>query len=310
MLINLDSKKLNYGIIIGFELSRLEWLWNSDLDEAKAQLTPSIEDLLSKLPKDLHTDNSFYEKLVVSIFNYFFSNDIEKYYAIRIGLCIQRCTLYGTSNNDENNAAILTLAQSALDTIPNEIINKSEFIKFVIQNKNNDIWHLIEKLDLVNQKDLNPEAPNRLSMKNNFDSKKIFISYRRETGIDIAARVKDFFSSKGFNVFYDITSMELGEFDKQICQNINASDYFIVILSPNALDRCFDDNDWVRKEIEIALNNEKIKIIPLILPQFKYPKNLPASVEKIKLYHGVQYDAVLFELVMDKLVSLIDNTRT
>ncbi|MCH5172349.1 MAG: toll/interleukin-1 receptor domain-containing protein [Erysipelotrichales bacterium] len=136
----------------------------------------------------------------------------------------------------------------------------------------------------------------------------IFISYRRETGVDIAARVNNFFLSKGFNVFYDINSMQLGEFDKQIVQHINASQYFILILSKNALDRCCNENDWVRKEIECALNNN-ITIIPLFLPEFKFPNNLPVGLERIKFFHGIEYSAVLFDLIMEKMLQLINSTN-
>lgn len=148
-----------------------------------------------------------------------------------------------------------------------------------------------------------------MPIKNNIAERNMFISYRRDTGIDIAARVKDFFVSKGLNVFYDITSMQLGEFDKQIIQHINSSDYFVLILSPNALDRCCNETDWVRKEIECALNNNKIQIIPLILPQFKFPQNLPDSLEKIKVLHGIEYNAVLFDMVMDKLFNFISENN-
>lgn len=136
--------------------------------------------------------------------------------------------------------------------------------------------------------------------------KNIFISYRRDTGVDIAARVKDFFTAKGYNVFYDISSMRLGEFDKQIFRQIGECDYFILILSENALDRCGDKNDWVRREIECALNIPNIQIIPLMLPKFEFPDDLPPELEKIKHYQGVQYNAILFDLVMNKLAELID----
>lgn len=36
-----------------------------------------------------------------------------------------------------------------------------------------------------------------MPIKNNIAERNMFISYRRDTGIDIAARVKDFFVSKG-----------------------------------------------------------------------------------------------------------------
>lgn len=135
--------------------------------------------------------------------------------------------------------------------------------------------------------------------------KKIFISYRRENAIDIAARVRDYFSAKGFDVFLDISSMRLGQFDKQLVQQINASDIFLLILSKNSLDRCADPEDWLRKEIECALRNKDIVIVPLMLPEFKFPQTLPESMKGIMYYHGIEYSAALFELVMDKLYQLI-----
>ncbi len=142
------------------------------------------------------------------------------------------------------------------------------------------------------------------------NNKKVFISYRRDNGIDIAARVRDYFSSKGFDVFLDITSMQLGKFDKQLIQHINTSDYFILILTEHALDRCADNDDWLRKEIECALSNERTTIIPFLLPQFKFPQELPKSIEKIKYYQGIEYNAMLFDLVMDKLFQSINKYNT
>ena len=101
-----------------------------------------------------------------------------------------------------------------------------------------------------------------MPIKNNIAERNMFISYRRDTGIDIAARVKDFFVSKGLNVFYDITSMQLGEFDKQIIQHINSSDYFVLILSPNALDSCCNETDWVlrREKYEFRRENNRKQV--------------------------------------------------
>ncbi len=128
---------------------------------------------------------------------------------------------------------------------------------------------------------------------------KLFISYRRETGIDIAARIKDFFVARGHTVFYDINSMRIGDFEKQIKENIEICDCFIVVLTEGAL-----DSDWVRKEIKCALENKRT-IVPLIMPNFKKPNNLPVDISGIMSLHGVEYNAVLFEQVMLKLNNLI-----
>lgn len=135
--------------------------------------------------------------------------------------------------------------------------------------------------------------------------KKIFISYRRDTGIDVAARVNTFFTSKGYEVFYDIKSMKLGYFDKQIFAHIKKSDFFILLLSEGALDRCMNEEDWVRKEIECALKH-KILIVPLIFPHFVFPKELPEKLKPIPNLNGVNYDAVLFDMVMERMIQLMD----
>ena len=134
--------------------------------------------------------------------------------------------------------------------------------------------------------------------------KKIFISYRRKSAIDIAARIADYFKSRNFDVFYDIESMKLGKFNIQIEENIKNSDFFILILSHGALDHCNNVEDWVRKEIEYAFKY-KINIIPLVLPGFLYPQILPDNITEIRNYHGVEYNAVLFNLVMQHLESLL-----
>ena len=136
--------------------------------------------------------------------------------------------------------------------------------------------------------------------------KKVFISYRRSTGIEIAGRLNDFLIDNGFKVFFDIEKMEIGkQFDEQISDNIRQCDYFILILSKHALDRCINADDWVRKEIEIALNCENIKIIPFIMRGFKFTNNLPNSINAIRYIHGITYEATMFKLVMHSLLEAL-----
>ena len=129
---------------------------------------------------------------------------------------------------------------------------------------------------------------------------KIFISYKRDGGIDIAARVANFFKEKRNEVFYDIESMQLGRFDKQIEKYIAHCDCFVVLLTKGAL-----DSEWVQREIKCALKNKKAKIVPLMMPGFEAPANLDPKIASILSMHGVEYNAVLFEQVMEKLNNLI-----
>lgn len=41
MYINISGEVLQYGILIGFKLSRLEWIWGSKFKEAQKEFAPS-----------------------------------------------------------------------------------------------------------------------------------------------------------------------------------------------------------------------------------------------------------------------------
>ena len=135
---------------------------------------------------------------------------------------------------------------------------------------------------------------------------KFFISYKRKTGIDIAGRIHDYLVHNNVEAFYDINSMKLGFFDEQIYREIETCDYFVLVLSLGALDNCYKEDDWVRKEIEHALSCLKPeRIIPIIYPGFEYPNNLPQSLKNIPNLHGINYDATFFNQLMEKLFELI-----
>ena len=55
-----------------------------------------------------------------------------------------------------------------------------------------------------------------------------------------------------------------GDFERIILGNITARAHFLVLLTPSALERCDDPGDWLRREIETALANQR-NIVPLML---------------------------------------------
>lgn len=55
---------------------------------------------------------------------------------------------------------------------------------------------------------------------------------------------------RGFSVFIDIERLRAGKFDENLLYSIKMAKNFILILTSNALDRCFgdaDQKDWVHK---------------------------------------------------------------
>ena len=138
----------------------------------------------------------------------------------------------------------------------------------------------------------------------------VFISYRRDGGDSFAMILKNELKERGLRVFHDIESLRSGDFNKQLYKEIEASHKVVLVLPPNALDRCINDpDDWVRLEIEHAIHCGK-DIIPIMLRGFFFPENLPAPLNNIVKYQGLEprMDHT-FHSSMDYLVSLINDNN-
>ena len=90
----------------------------------------------------------------------------------------------------------------------------------------------------------------------------IFISYRRNGGEHTAKIIKDTLTEQGYSVFFDVESLRSGNFNTKLYSVIDECRDFIVILSPDALERCSDPSDWVRREVEYAIEKGK-NVIPI-----------------------------------------------
>lgn len=134
----------------------------------------------------------------------------------------------------------------------------------------------------------------------------IFISYRREGGKEIARIIKAELEKMGFSVFLDFDELNDGHFEKYIIRAIDSSSVFMLILSPNALDLCIDEDDWVRKEIEYAIKKD-CHIVP-INPDQKfngYPNVLPETIQKELPNHQIS-DLMLGQLFKVSLSKLVE----
>lgn len=109
----------------------------------------------------------------------------------------------------------------------------------------------------------------------------VFISYRRETGRDIARNIYERLTLSGYSTFFDYDSTRQGKFNEQIFTAIEQCKDFVLVLSPNALRRCNDDGDWVRIEIECAIKHKK-NIILIATEEFDGFPSIPESISEIK----------------------------
>ena len=93
----------------------------------------------------------------------------------------------------------------------------------------------------------------------NFD---VFVSYRRSDGKDIARILNLAFKNAGYRCFLDYNDLEGGIFGKKLENAVLDAPVFVMVLTNDYFARCTQEGDWVRREIELALDNDKI-IVPL-----------------------------------------------
>src|SRR5262249_50762610 len=93
--------------------------------------------------------------------------------------------------------------------------------------------------------------------------KTVFISYRR-ANVPWALAIFQDLTRHGYDAFFDFQGIASGDFECVILENIRARAHFLVLLTPSALERCGDQGDWLRREIETALETRR-NIVPLML---------------------------------------------
>ena len=111
----------------------------------------------------------------------------------------------------------------------------------------------------------------------------IFISYRRADGLEHARIIYLDLRNHGYsNIFFDYNALRDGAFDIQIEIAIRSCTDFILILSPQSMNRCYITDDWVAHELRLAIKYQK-KIIPVCIntPGFNWPNNFPSDLKRI-----------------------------
>ena len=135
--------------------------------------------------------------------------------------------------------------------------------------------------------------------------KTVFISYRRATGSIWALAIAQNLTQHGYDVFFDFQGISAGDFEQVILQNIRARAHFLVLLTPSALERVDEPNDWLRREILAALE-ERRNIVPLMLEGFDFAtpviaKHLVGPLAKLKAYNGLTVPVEYFDEAMNRL---------
>lgn len=141
----------------------------------------------------------------------------------------------------------------------------------------------------------------------NFDA---FISYRRDTGSELASLLKIQLESRFHKtVFLDINELQVGRFDEELLRRIETTPNFIVILSRASLERCANKSDWLKREIIHAIKTNR-NIIPVLTEGFAFPSDelwalLPTEMRILTSLNGVNYSHIHQDSAIRKIASCI-----
>jgi tetratricopeptide (TPR) repeat protein len=134
--------------------------------------------------------------------------------------------------------------------------------------------------------------------------KTVFLSYRH-TNAPWALAIYQNLTEHGYDVFFDYSGIASGDFERVILGNITSRAHFLALLTPSALERCDEPSDWLRREIETALDSQR-NIVPLMLEGFDFgtPKisnQLTGKLAALKHYNGLGIPPEYFMEAMERL---------
>lgn len=142
-------------------------------------------------------------------------------------------------------------------------------------------------------------------MKSTYD---IFISYRRNGGAQYARIIELQLKQRGYRVFLDYDEIRHGPFGERIKTAIKQAKIFMLVLSPGCLDRCVNEEDWVRQEILLAieLNKHFIPINPDGLFE-EVPAGIPDAIRELVNTH--QRSDINFGQALSVTIDLMEKNR-
>lgn len=145
-------------------------------------------------------------------------------------------------------------------------------------------------------------------------TRKVFLSYRREDSAAAAGRLSDRLVAElgDGNVFMDVDGIALGaDFVKRLIEEVACCDTLLAVIGPRWLevadeagDRRLDDpNDFVRVEIAAALQRD-IPVIPILLDGTKIPRvdRLPDDLKHLSRRNGLDVRQASFHSDVGRLI--------
>lgn len=154
-------------------------------------------------------------------------------------------------------------------------------------------------------------------------TKNIFLSYRRGTDGNAAKMLYDLLVDEfgRERIFFDIDTIPMGvDFHDYLEDQVGACAAFIAVIGPSwtaAIPRLARPDDFVRIEIEAALERRQVPVIPVLVDGAPMPKaeDLPPDLAKLPRRNGIdlvqQYFALIVrEKLIPSLRSMIGDGRS
>jgi len=147
---------------------------------------------------------------------------------------------------------------------------------------------------------------------------RVFISYRREETAGHAGRLYDAMVTRfgEGKVFMDIDMAPGIDFVERITQAVGACRVLLVIMGPRwatASDgkesaRIADPEDFVRLEIETALRNPEVAVIPLLVAGARMPdpKDLPEALRPLTRHNALELSDQRWRYDVGRLMSALE----
>lgn len=260
---NLNTENLAFGITLGFKLARMEFIWGSDFEFAKKEFENAKNEIYSLIVFDnIIPNESSYQSFSSSILNYYMRANIEIFYSILIGICIQRSLLIGASKSESSNKEIELLAKSSLKSIPDDIIlDKEKFFEF-IKNKKSSSFDLSEVAQEINnylKEQQLPKQETHISKNDGY----VFISYSSKNQT-YAEATRSLLKQEQINSWmapYDIPAGS--KYAYVINDAIQNCSCVLLLLTEEA-----QESEFVEREIERAVSYKK-SIISMHLDESK-----------------------------------------
>jgi hypothetical protein len=143
---------------------------------------------------------------------------------------------------------------------------------------------------------------------------KVFVSYRRADTAPYAGRLHDHLVDRfgADQVFMDVTSVAPGvDFARLISRTVASSDVLVALLGSKWLalidDKGPEERDWVRLEIEVALNRDLL-VVPVLVEGAEMPREheLPEGLQPLTRRNAITLRHSSFKADVMRIIGVIE----